>query len=277
MEPDARYTLVGAVVLILVTAVVAASIWITRVRERGEYTLFGIDFREHSLSGLQVDSWVTMRGIKIGSVDSWAISRRDIELVRVIVRVDRGTPIKTDTRAVINRNLLTGIANIDLIGSTQDSELLVEKLRDEPYPLIPEGASSLETLRNTLPELMERASDMIRRTNRFLSKENEDALTTTLHNLQLVSQRFADGEGEALRALKEISSLAESLRGVTDNLNTRTTEVARSLQNSFDSITQNLALATRSLSSTLERFDEPRALISGPNPDAFGPGEGVTR
>jgi phospholipid/cholesterol/gamma-HCH transport system substrate-binding protein len=68
MEPQARYTLVGILVISLVALMVATMIWLTRNGEgRGDryYTIY---FEHQSLEGVATRSEVQMRGIKVGSV-----------------------------------------------------------------------------------------------------------------------------------------------------------------------------------------------------------------
>ena len=257
----------------LVTLVVFAMLWISRYSEQGQYELYSIYFKNHSLSGLQVDSDVTMRGIQIGNVDSWEISPRDIQLVKVIIRTKAGNPIKTDTKAIINRNLLTGIANIDLINSTQAAPALVQILPDEPYPIIPEGEGSLDSLKASLPEVLEKTSTMFAHLNSFLSKENEESFTAILQNIKTITASASGSESKLSKLMSEISSMVTEMKKVAGNLGKGSEVVIKSLQTNLDGISQDLAVATKSLASTLERFQDPGALIHGPSQEALGPGE----
>src|SRR5262249_12081003 len=145
----------------------------------------------HSLDGLQINSDVRMKGIKVGSVASLQISKKNIALVKVNIRVDEDTPVKVDTRATIKRNLLTGLATVDLDKSSQESALLTEVKPDEEYPVIPEGRSELDEVAASVPDLIHDASESIKRLNALLSDENVQLVHDIVANVDRVTSAFA--------------------------------------------------------------------------------------
>jgi len=155
MESKANYALVGAIVIALVACLLGAALWISQTTAGQSQSFYTIYFMEHSLSGLQVDSDVTMKGIRIGKVRSFKLSPIDIERVKVVVEVAEDSPIKHDTEAVISRNILTGLASIDLTGGTAGSSFRKGVPTGEKYPIIPEGRTELATIADSLPGLVE--------------------------------------------------------------------------------------------------------------------------
>ena len=115
MEPEARYTTVGATLLALVVAIVLAMAWLARTGARVDFRYYTIYFERQSLEGLQVGGDVNMRGVKVGRVESYSISRQNINRVQVTVRIARGSPVSTNTVAIVDRNILTGLARINLV------------------------------------------------------------------------------------------------------------------------------------------------------------------
>ena len=72
--------------------------------ERDTYTI-----RYHmSLSGLEAGSPVKFNGVRVGRVDSIRIDREDPATVVVAVSLDAGTPVKKDTRAIVNLGVSPG-------------------------------------------------------------------------------------------------------------------------------------------------------------------------
>lgn len=280
MEPKARYILVGSAVLVLAALIITSVIWLSRYKNEGLVSPYTIYFKKFSLSGLQIDSNVTMRGIKVGSVKDLSFSSKDIELVKVTIRVDNDTPVKTDTRAVINRNLLTGLASIDLIGSSQGALFLVEAPQGEDYPVIPEGESSLEKIQSTLPETIDKINYLLERGGAFFSPENEQAVSAILLDLRTITARVASGEDRLARTAEEVIKLAAQLRQVAENFNQRGDDVARSIQATADVVSRELArltselgTAARSLAATAQRFEDPKTLLLGPDRGELGPAE----
>ena len=68
METDARYTLVGLVVLGLIASLAIAVVWLSHSSGDKSFPRYTIYFKEESPAGLQIDGDVTMRGIKICKV-----------------------------------------------------------------------------------------------------------------------------------------------------------------------------------------------------------------
>ena len=87
MEADARYTYVGAAVLLLVGALVGALIWLQGVGGRGEFNRFAIHFEGQALDGLEVGAEVNLRGIRVGRVEDYGLSGDRINRVRVVEHV----------------------------------------------------------------------------------------------------------------------------------------------------------------------------------------------
>ncbi len=316
MESEAKYIIVGTFVLIATVVIVAGLFWISDLGERRNVTYYSVYFKQQSLEGLQKDSAVTMKGIKVGTVADYRISSRNIEEVRVTLRLDRGTPVKKDTSVVLKRNLLTGLATLDLVGSTQESELLREVPQGEPYPVIPEGLSKLEKIAESIPDLLEQINKGVSRAVVVFSEENLHSVESTLKNLEQFSGALAENRGKVEKtltsleqALSEISELSKSARsflksfdGKFDGMSQETVNALRSLEDTlrkFDqktaeisfavktasrvfsqevsTISQNVSEAAGSFSRTMESFEDPRKIITGPSEKALGPGESLKR
>ena len=114
MERESRYTLVGAALVGLMFAIALTMIWLTRGGARPDLN-YTIHFDHASLDGLQVGGDVNLRGIKVGRVEDYSIARDNINRVNVTIRVDRKSPVSDNTVATIGRNILTGLASINLV------------------------------------------------------------------------------------------------------------------------------------------------------------------
>ncbi|MGH8741649.1 MAG: MlaD family protein, partial [Burkholderiales bacterium] len=215
MEPEAKYTLVGSAVLILLAAVAAAFVWLRGSAEGREDQHYKIYFERQSLEGLQIRSDVKMRGIRVGSVDAFRISTWRPGAVEVVIAVERITPVRQSTRAVVERHLLTGIAIIRLENAGEDSPLLSKAPEGEIYPVIAEGESRFEQLSESMNQLVVRADETMRRINTTLSDQNQAALTEVLANLRRVS-RNADRTLERLdAALTSVGGAANEVRALS--------------------------------------------------------------
>jgi phospholipid/cholesterol/gamma-HCH transport system substrate-binding protein len=312
MEPEAKYTLVGTVVLVLVALIVAAAIWLRSTGgERDEP--YKIYFSRQSLEGLQIRSDVKMLGIKVGSVSAFKISSRRPGSVEVFIRVVGTTPVRQSTQAMVERNLLTGIANIRLVNPTEDSPLLTAVQPDEPFPVIAEGESDYSRFAETFTQVAQRVDEAMQRVNKVLSDENQATFTELLVNLRDVSARAETSLASldrtlasAGRAADEVRTMSAGITGETRRLATRydtlgeeTTRTVKEVSVAIKQMSADVSrLSTRvdalvadgnyelrvtaqalrstadSLGATARRFGDPGRILFGPPKGNLGPGEG---
>lgn len=186
MEAEARYTFVGASVLLLVAALVAGVLWLNHVGG-GSFARYAIHFERQALDGLEIGADVTLRGIKVGRVDDYALAADAYNRVRVAIRVDRRAPVRTNTVAVVTRNFVTGIAAIALVNGEPPGEPLETVPEGESLPVIAEGRSDLDEIAGRVNQLGEMASRALGNVNELLAAENRQAMMDTVRNLRDVS------------------------------------------------------------------------------------------
>lgn len=312
MESEARYALVGTVVLVLLAAMVVAIVWLRRAGGPGETQHYKIYFARQSLDGLQLRSDVKMRGIVVGSVEAFRISLWKKGSVEVIVRVDEQAPVRESTQAVVERQLLTGIASIRLVTANEESPLLTKAPEAEPYPVIAEGESDFEHLSQSVTQLAQSAGETLNRMNAFLSDENRAALVRTLQDVDRLAVSAERGLRGLDQTLASVSAAAQEVAVVSANLTenanrlavryddlgkesgatvrevrasvTRMAEDVSKLSARADTLlasssaeigatAQELRVAARSLGAAARRFRDPRAILVGPAPGDLGPGE----
>ncbi len=271
MEPEARYKLVGAVVLALLAAAALMSVWLSSAGIASEFRFYTIHFEHQSLEGLQVGGDVNMQGIKVGRVDAFSIERGNINRVNVRVRVARSTPVSTNTRAVVARNLLTGIARVNLETSGTPGPELQTIPDNESYPVIAEGTSDLDQIARTANSLVITADSSLKKINELLDDNNRKAFTQLLVGVRDLAvgmnkrletfDRTADaltGTAQALTsAAGSFEKTSASVAGVVDRVGAAvqplaqqagaTLEDTRSALADLRGAVRDLASATRSL------------------------------
>src|SRR5262245_51251002 len=212
MDPEARYTMVGTAVLVLLALVVAAVLWLRTTGGGGTDRQYKIYFVTQSLEGLEVRSDVRMRGIRVGSATGFTFSSRRRGAVEVFIRVDSSAPVRQSTEAVVERHLVTGIASIRLINPSELSPLLTATPEDEPYPVIAEGESAYEQLSESVNQLAQRTDETMQRITATLSPENQAALTEVLKNLRALTRDADKTVLAAARAADEVRGAGEEMR-----------------------------------------------------------------
>ena len=313
MEPEARYTTVGATLLALVVAVVLAMTWLARTGARADFSYYTIYFERQSLEGLQIGGDVNMRGVKVGRVESYSISRQNINRVQVTVRIDRSSPVSTNTVAIVDRNILTGLARINLATPPgQPGPELANVATGESYPVIPEGQSDIEQLTGAMNRLAITGASALTNMEQLLNKENREAFGATLANLRQVSGALSKRMGRldevadalaksavefskssrdiaaavervsagAQPAIKQADATLRELARAVQALERETTALAKRLEQATESgaheiraTAQELRSSAEILSRAADRLQDPRAVIFGPSAAQLGPGE----
>ena len=306
MEPEAKYTLVGTVVLILVVSLAAALVWLRSTGEELDDKRYKIYFERQSLEGLQIRGDVKMRGIRVGTVSAFRISAGRPGAVEVFIRVDGTTPVRLSTEAVVERQLVTGLASILLVNTTEASPPLTEVPQGEAYPVIAEGESRVQQVAESINQIAQRADETMQRVNATLSAENQRALADILQSLRRVSsnaERTVTVVGSAadeVRALsRALAADAGKLSARYDKLGEESTvavrEASASIRRMSDDVArmsqrvdsllasgdvelrltaQELRATADALGAVARRFNDPRSILFGPPDGALGPGEG---
>ena len=185
-----NHALVGAFVLLLVTALIAGALWLASGGAlRKQYDLY-LAIEDESVAGLNVNAPVKYNGVEVGKVRDIELDRSNPERVRLLLAIERGTPVKEDTLAVLKTQGLTGIAYVELGGSTAASPPL-QVGEGEIYPVIHTKPSLSTRLENVLTTVLAKLDSTSSNIDAILSDANREALSRTLANMAAVSESIA--------------------------------------------------------------------------------------
>lgn len=178
-----------------------------------------------SLSGLEPGAPVKFSGVRVGRVESLRIDREDVGAVLVTVSLDRGTPVKKDTRAVVNLTGITGLKYIELTGGTRESEFL------EPGDRIEAGESLMDRLTGRAEDIAVKAEAVLGRLHEFLGETNQARVERLLEDADdlLVSTRTLIEENRA-NVAEVTARLGEAGASLASLLRTADEEMARTLR-----------------------------------------------
>jgi phospholipid/cholesterol/gamma-HCH transport system substrate-binding protein len=131
LEHRAPYVLIGAFVLAVIAASFAFVYWMGSPGGIGERAVYDIRF-ENSVSGLSKGAAVQFNGVRVGEVTELRFDAASGGKVIATVAVAAGTPVRSDTKAGLEFQGVTGIAAVTLEGGT-----------GQPLPRGPGGAPPL--------------------------------------------------------------------------------------------------------------------------------------
>ena len=190
METKVNYTIVGAFVLALSALLIAGILWLASGGGfQKKYDIY-LALIGESVAGLSVSAPVKYRGVDVGKVQDIRLDPANSEQVRLLFAIERGTPIKEDTVAVLKTQGLTGIAYVELDGGTASSPLLHPKTPGA-YPEIKTKPSLSARLENVITRVMEKLDSTSDSVNKILSDQNLAAFKSTLADLSVLSRTLA--------------------------------------------------------------------------------------
>ena len=119
-----NYPIVGLFVLVLGTALVAGVLWLASGGTfQKKFDLY-LAIEDESVAGLNLNAPVKYNGVDVGKVRDIRLDPGNPERVNLLFAIERGTPIKEDTVAVLKTQGLTGIAYVELSGGARDAQPL---------------------------------------------------------------------------------------------------------------------------------------------------------
>jgi len=190
METKVNYAAVGAFVLALGAVLVAVLLWLASggaFQKKYDHYLAIMD---ESVAGLNLNAPVKYNGVDVGKVRLIQLDPSNPERVNLIFAIERGSPIKEDTVAVLKTQGLTGIAYVELSGGADNAPLLRAAAGSE-YPVIRTKPSLSARLENVLTSVLSKLDSTSNNLNAILSVENQAALKSTLADLASVAHTLA--------------------------------------------------------------------------------------
>jgi len=171
MESDRHYFIEGLFIIGFSIAAAFFSVWLVRSGDRDD-VLYRIHFAE-AVSVLALGHPVKYRGVDVGTVKAMAIDSADPRLVQVDVKLRKEAPITTDTKASLKLKGITGVVFIELEGGGPNAKSLVAATPEGQIPEIRSEKSSLTTVLDQLPQMLEKFSSIENQTKKVLSDVGE--------------------------------------------------------------------------------------------------------
>lgn len=221
------FVLVSGGLLVAVLVVLAG---IKLVERRDTYYVVVKD----SVSGLESGAQVKYNGVRVGSVDDIRINAEDVSEVIITLSLEAGTPIKTDTRAVLQVAGITGLKFIELQRGSPESASL------EPGSEIPADASFLDRISGQAEVIAEKVELLVNNLNAVLGPENRDRIANVLDNVEDATASAAaaiDENRENLRAFSHnLAELTAGLDAQVRNIEAEAVATMESVRHATDAI-----------------------------------------
>ena len=185
METKGYYVTVGIFVILVSAIGLTIALWLSVGLGAKSYIKYMV-YMQESVSGLSLSAPVKYNGVDVGFVKKIALDPNDPNEVAIIIAVNKGTPVNTSTRAMLNMQGVTGIAYIELRGGSRNAQPLLPK-PGERYAVIPSSPSLLFRMDAAMDRLSENLQQITGSVSDVFNKQNGQALHDTLINIDAVS------------------------------------------------------------------------------------------
>lgn len=258
MDTKVNYAIVGFFVITLSVAMLLIGFWLAFGLSHKVYNHYYAYFNE-SVNGLSIDAPVKYNGVTIGSVNSIQLNPQNYNQVKLILDIDDTIKVKTDTRATLMSQGLTGLTIINLTGGSPAAAILPIN-EHEPYAVIPTTPSLSVRLDSMVKDLSNAMLSLSKDLRETLSPQNRENLQHILANLEQTSKNSAT-------ASAELPMLLTKLNQTSSNLSQQALPQLTETLNSVQRFSQNMDHLSEELTQN------PSLLIRGRQAPANGPGE----
>lgn len=213
METKANHLIIGGFVLGVIVLAFGFVYWMNNFSGGGSkpyYVVF-----EGSVSGLNSASNVLFNGLRVGKVQSMSLDPEDGRRVRVLVSVDGATPVRTNSRARIESQGLTGGSAVHITPGTPDADFLVAAA--DEIPVIKADRATSQSLFEAAPEVMGNANALLVRLNDLVA-DNQDSIRKTVTNVESFSNMLEERKDDMGAIIKDARELTERFKRVADKL-----------------------------------------------------------
>jgi phospholipid/cholesterol/gamma-HCH transport system substrate-binding protein len=307
MENRAHALAAGLFTLLLGIGVLVAAQWFSRDNyEQVHYTLVS----KHSVSGLNVQAAVRLRGVEVGKVESIDFDAEDPGKILIRITIKGGTRITRGTTAQLGTQGITGLAYVMLEDDGKKPDFLPPT--DDKDKRIAVQKSFMDELTGSGKDLISQFGQVAQRVNLLLNDPNQAQLLRTLSLLESAAQRItvlaqslepgakavpaltADARKALQNAATTLESIdvlareyarradtlermaksAEQLGGASQGVSQSAQSAVGDAAPRINALLEELARNSRNLDRLLSELNEqPAGLVFGRGPARPGPGE----
>lgn len=265
METKANYVLIGAFTIAVAIFGLLFALWAANYSSEKSFRNYHVVFNE-AVTGLSEGGVVRYNGINVGTVQSLDLVPNDPRKVLALVRLEASVPIKTDTKAKLSQDGLTGPGFIQLTGGSPAAPSLASVDRRK-IPVIQTEASALQNIADT-------ASRLVDRMDQVLSEQNVKRIANTLKSIEGMTGAIGD-QREDLRALiinarASTELLEKTLKTTNGAIEDIDRELVQQLPGLVDKLDGTLVKMDSAAGGADRILNENRAAISSFANDGLG-------
>lgn len=248
MEAKTNYTIVGILVLFLASGLLSTALWLSVGFNQKVYTLYTVYLHE-AASGLSEQAPVKFNGVQVGFVKKIKLNKNDPRQVELVLSIEEGTPITTSTTATLISQGITGVTYVGLSAASADLTPL-EKMPDEPYPVIPAKPSLFNQLDAILREVSENMNALSVQIKQVFNEENAQYVKHTLGNMEKITGVIVDNSKNINESLDSANVFLANIAKISKDLPDVVKELKIGVKK-FNVMANDLSSAGKNVSQTM--------------------------
>ena len=239
METRANYVLIGAFTLLTTVFLLLFALWASNFSSSRDWRAYTVVFTE-PVTGLTEGGSVQYNGLAVGTVEDLSLDEHDARKVIAVLKLKSNTPIKTDTRAKLSQQGITGVPFIQLTGGSPDAPALLAPA-DGGLPVIRTEPSALQNITDA-------GNRLVAQMDQLLSDENVARISVSLDNLQKVTTSLSERR-------QDIAQLIVNARDATASLKTTMDSANGAIQGIDQHLVHRLPALLDKLDATIAKLD----------------------
>jgi phospholipid/cholesterol/gamma-HCH transport system substrate-binding protein len=267
MESRAHAIVAGLFTVLLGTGVILAALWFSR--EDYANVTYVLESK-HSVSGLNPQAPVRLRGVPIGKVQSIEFDEEDARLILITILVKGGSRITRGTTAQLGAQGITGTSYVMLEDDGKKPEFLPPST--DKANRIAVKRALFDEIANSGQEILLQVHKVAKQLEVLLSEPNQTQLVGALASLQKASDRIATLAQSIEPGAKNVPALAEDARQMMASANGVLREMAPALQEAKTTLAglDKLAREYAQRAETLDRVAKSSEQIGGASQSVAG-------
>ncbi|MBN1578010.1 MAG: MCE family protein [Chitinispirillaceae bacterium] len=174
-------------------------------------------FEGESLSGLEQGATVKFSGVPIGKVDKISYLPKDLQRVRVEMKIQGDFPMKVDMVATTGAMGITGLKYIEITGGTNEAQPL------KPGAEITTKVSAFSTITGKAEAIVAKVELLLNHLNEISNPDSLKGIKQILDNVATITE---DVQGFVSETRPDISNIT----GSTNTLITRLDSIAQDIK-----------------------------------------------
>lgn len=215
---------------------------------------------DEGVSGIEVNSAVTMRGVTIGEVTGIELDRHDFGRVTIHIAIDPKVRIPSDSRAYFERVGVTGERAINITGGTLAAGEL------PPGSAILRGQTELERLQSWAQEFSDELSTLI--TDVTATVNHLEALVAAVDPEHVAGVVEAVDPERVAAIVGNTEQLTENIASAGRQLERAVAELRVNARDVSENVTENLDAVAANATTTLTRVSDAADALVGMIDDA---------